>query len=38
VLVLVGVENAGLLRSALRERADVRLVDVEAWLRRARGP
>lgn len=33
VLVLIGVENAALIRPALRGLPEVSLVDVEAWLR-----
>jgi hypothetical protein len=33
VLVLIGVENAALLRPALRELPEVRLIEMEAWLR-----
>jgi hypothetical protein len=34
VLVLIGVENCGLLRATLKEDSRIRLVDMEAWLRR----
>jgi hypothetical protein len=33
VLVLIGVENAALLRPALRELPEVRLIEMESWLR-----
>jgi hypothetical protein len=34
ILVLSGVENCAQLHPALRQAAELRLVDVEAWLRR----
>jgi hypothetical protein len=38
ILVLIGVENAALLRPALRNLPELRVIDVEAWLRRPATP
>jgi hypothetical protein len=35
ILVLIGVENTGLLRAALAGEPQMRLVDMEAWLRQS---
>jgi len=35
ILVLIGVENCGPLREALRQEPGIKLIDMEAWLRGA---